>query len=58
MNRGLDKLKESEDEVKKLQATLTIYQKELQEKEKIASEKMNSIVTEKVTSTKQKEISE
>jgi len=58
LNRGLDKLKESEDEVKKLQATLTIYQKELQEKEKIASEKMNSIVTEKVTSTKQKEISE
>lgn len=58
MNRGLDKLKESEDEVKKLQATLTIYQKELQEKEKIASEKMNSIVTEKVISTKQKEISE
>mmetsp|Transcript_20729 Transcript_20729/g.31810 ORF Transcript_20729/g.31810 Transcript_20729/m.31810 type:complete len:419 (+) Transcript_20729:9298-10554(+) len=58
LNRGLDKLRESEDEVVQLQATLKVYKEDLQIQEKAAEEKMGTMLNEQRESLSQKDMSE
>lgn len=55
MNIGLDKLKDTEQQVIEMQATLSGKQVELDKKEKEASEKLKLMVNEKSTAETNKE---
>lgn len=58
LNRGLEKLKESEDEVVAMQATLKAYQEDLRVQEQAAKEKLVAMLDEQRHAEKQKDISE
>lgn len=58
LNRGLDKLKETEEEVAELQKSLTVYKSDLMVQEKAAQAKLVSMLDEQRHAEKQKDISE
>lgn len=58
LNRGLDKLKETEEEVAELQKSLTVYKSNLMVQEKAAQAKLVSMLDEQRHAEKQKDISE
>ena len=58
LNRGLEKLKETEDEVQQMQATLQGYQADLQVQEAAARTKLESMMQEQRQAEKQKDVSE
>lgn len=57
LNRGLDKLKESEEEVVQLQGELKKYREELAGQEKAANEKLVIMLGQQREAEKQKELS-
>ena len=57
LNVGLDKLKQTESAVIDLQAQLTIFEKELQSKDKAANEKLNLMIIEQKEAEQKKELS-
>ena len=57
LNRGLDKIIDSEEEVKKLQGSLKVFQEKLVVQEKAASEKLVIMMDEKNKAEKKKDLS-
>lgn len=55
LNTGLDKLKDTEQQVIELQASLAVYQKDLQEKEIQANEKLTQMMDKQKEAEKKKE---
>lgn len=58
LNRGLDKLKESEDEVVELQAQLKVYQEDLNAQEIASTQKFEIVLAEQSECEKQRKASE